>query len=62
MKARIRDYQPGDESATAYVCLKTGDRVGLLGFDSQVRLYSAPQGTMNAVNILQAAGFLSRVL
>jgi uncharacterized protein (DUF58 family) len=37
-----------------YVCLKTGDRVGLFGFDERVRLYWAPQAGVQTFNRLQA--------
>ncbi len=32
----------------SWMCLKTGDRVGLLGFDEKVRVWSEPAGGMHA--------------
>lgn len=32
----------------SWMCLKTGDRVGMLGFDERVRTWSEPQGGMHA--------------
>ena len=37
----------------AYFCLRTGDRVGLFGFDETVRCYSEPSGGMAAFPRLQ---------
>jgi uncharacterized protein (DUF58 family) len=39
----------------AYVALRTGDRVGLYGFDEKVRGYSEPQGGAGGFLRLQAA-------
>jgi uncharacterized protein (DUF58 family) len=38
----------------AWFCLRTGDRVGLLGFDERVRQWSEPAGGMHAFQRLQA--------
>lgn len=35
-----------------WVCLKTGDRVGLFGFDQRVRLFVKPQGGLRVINRL----------
>jgi uncharacterized protein (DUF58 family) len=32
----------------SWMCLKTGDRVGMMGFDEKVRTWSEPQGGMHA--------------
>ncbi|HEY3804149.1 MAG TPA: DUF58 domain-containing protein [Kofleriaceae bacterium] len=37
-----------------WFCLRTGDRVGLLGFDEKVRTWAEPQGGMHAFARLQA--------
>jgi uncharacterized protein (DUF58 family) len=37
----------------SYFCLRTGDRVGLFGFDDQVRLYAEPSGGLGAFPRLQ---------
>jgi uncharacterized protein (DUF58 family) len=37
-----------------WFCLRTGDRVGMLGFDEQVRQWSEPAGGMHAFGRLQA--------
>jgi uncharacterized protein (DUF58 family) len=37
-----------------WFCLRTGDRVGLLGFDEKVRSWAAPQGGMHTFARLQA--------
>jgi uncharacterized protein (DUF58 family) len=37
-----------------WFCLRTGDRVGLLGFDERVRSWSEPAGGMHAFRRLQA--------
>lgn len=37
----------------AYYCLKGGDRVGVFGFDEQVRLFAEPEGGIGAVHGLQ---------
>jgi uncharacterized protein (DUF58 family) len=37
-----------------WFCLRTGDRVGLLGFDEKVRTWAEPQGGMHAFQRLQA--------
>jgi uncharacterized protein (DUF58 family) len=39
-----------------YVCLKTGDRVGMFGFDDRVRLFSKPQGGVQHIHSLQRLG------
>jgi uncharacterized protein (DUF58 family) len=39
----------------SYVCLRQGDRVGLLGFDAEVRSYLAPRRGMLAMSALQSA-------
>ena len=39
----------------AYVCLKTGDRVGLCGFDERLRSFVEPQGGVAAFPRLQEA-------
>lgn len=38
----------------AWFCLRTGDRVGLLGFDEKVRSWAEPQGGVHAFARLQA--------
>ena len=38
----------------AWFCLRTGDRVGLLGFDEKVRTWAEPQGGMHTFARLQA--------
>jgi uncharacterized protein (DUF58 family) len=37
-----------------WFCLRTGDRVGLLGFDEKIRTWAEPQGGMHAFQRLQA--------
>ena len=37
-----------------WFCLRTGDRVGLLGFDEKIRSWAEPQGGMHAFHRLQA--------
>lgn len=37
----------------AYYCLKGGDRVGVFGFDEQVRLFAEPEGGIHAIHGLQ---------
>ncbi len=37
-----------------WFCLRTGDRVGLLGFDEKIRTWSEPQGGMHSFQRLQA--------
>src|SRR5205814_2199952 len=37
-----------------WFCLRTGDRVGLLGFDERVRTWSEPAGGMHTFHRLQA--------
>ncbi len=39
----------------AYVCLRSGDRVGLFGFDQEVRLYLEPRGSSKTYAQVQKA-------
>ncbi|MFN0060443.1 MAG: DUF58 domain-containing protein [Planctomycetota bacterium] len=39
----------------SYVCLRTGDRVGMYAFDAKVRAFNAPQGGMHSLAVLQHA-------